>query len=122
MKRNIFLLIAAAIGLAYGIYIVSYFATETASAISEGDALEMIGEGLATAMVLPHMICVLVAVIFNIVAWAINKRVFALTAGIIYSVSAVLFLLYAIFIVPSIVLSFVGYAKLRKNADNQPLT
>jgi hypothetical protein len=72
MKRNVALLIGAIIGLAYGIYIVSYFATQTASAISGGDSLGMLSGGLATVMVLPHMICVLVAVIFNIVARAIN--------------------------------------------------
>jgi hypothetical protein len=111
MKRSIALLIAAVIGLVYGIYIISYFVGTTANSSS---GIEMVAVGIATALVLPHITCVLVALIFNIVGWAINKRGFALTAGILYSVAAVVFISYAFFVVPSIVLSFVGYAKLKK--------
>ncbi len=111
MKRSVALLISAIIGLIYGIYIISYFVDINASSSSTSD---IIGSGIATALVLPHMIFVLIAVIFNIISWAINSRPFALTAGILYSVSALLFILYALFVVPSIVLSFVGFAKLKK--------
>jgi hypothetical protein len=110
-KRSLALLFAGLVGLAYGIYIISYFAGTVAKSSSTAEA---IGGGIATALVLPHMLFVLLAVLFNILAWALNSRPFALTAGILYSVSAIMFILYALFVVPSIVLSFVGFARLKK--------
>ena len=109
MKRSIVLLIAAIIGLAYSIYIIGYFGS-----LNSGNEYGSLASGIATAMVLPHMICLIIAVVFNIIGWVINKRGFALTAGILYSVSAVLFIMYAIFVIPSIVLSFVGFVRLKK--------
>ena len=65
------------------------------------------------------MVCVVVAAIFNVIAALANKRGFALVAAILYCVGAVLFLMYALFVVPSIILSFVGYAKLGKIAKSE---
>lgn len=108
-KRSLPLIISAVLGLAYSIYIISYFSVNMS-----GSGAEALGGALATALVTPHMVCVAVAVIFNIIAVFTNKRGFALAGAILYCVGAVLFLIYAFFVVPSIVLSFVGYAKLGK--------
>jgi hypothetical protein len=112
MKRSIVLLISAIIGWVYGMFItISFF---TGAIVNSSPGVEALAGGIAAVLVLPHMICVLIALIFNILGWAVNKREFALTAGILYSASAAMFILFAVFVVPSIVLSFVGYAKLKK--------
>ncbi|WP_291583458.1 hypothetical protein [Clostridium sp. UBA6640] len=68
---------------------------------------------MATALVTPHMVLVVLATIFNWVGYFSNKRGFTLTGGILYSVGGVIFIIYIIFVIPSIILSFVGYAKLK---------
>ncbi len=113
-KHSKALLISAIIGALYSIYLISYFGGGIAQSSS---AAEQLGASLATAIVTPHMILVILATIFNWVAYFTNKRGFALTAGILYSVSGAIFLLYILFVVPSIVLSFVGYSNLKKIND-----
>lgn len=109
-KRSKALLISAILGALYSIYLISYFG----SGIANTTGAEQVGASIATAIVTPHMILVVLATIFNWVSYFTNKRGFALTAGILYSVAGVIFLIYIFFVIPSIVLSFVGYANLKK--------
>lgn len=110
-KRSTALLISAIIGCLYGVYLISYF---SGTMFGAEDGAEAVGGALATALVTPHMICVILAAIFNVVGWFSNKKGFALTGAILYCVGAVIFLLYAMFLLPSIILSFVGLARLGK--------
>ncbi len=111
MKHSKTLLVSGILGALYAIYLISYF---SGAITKSSGAAEQVGGAIATALVTPHMILVVLAVIFNWVAYFTNKRGFALTGGILYSVGGVLFLLYLPFVIPSLVLSFVGYAKLKK--------
>lgn len=110
-KKSTALLISAIIGIGYSIYLVVYFAGVIGGS---GNEAEAIGGSIATALVTPHMICVIIAAIFNTLGWANNKRGFALVGAILYCVAAALFVLYAMFLIPSIILSFVGFANLKK--------
>lgn len=111
--KSVLLLIAGILGVLYAIYLVVYFTGANAGA---GDSAEMVGVGIATALVMPHMLCTVVAVVFNVIAWVLSKRAFALVAGILYAVAAVLFIAYAPFVLVQMVLCFVGFAKLPKVA------
>jgi len=114
-KHSKALLVGAILGAAYSIYLILYFS----GAIGGSEGSEQVGAVIAAALVTPHMILVVLAAIFNWVAYFTNIRGLALTAGILYSVGGVLFLIYIFFVVPSLVLSFVGYANLKKiNATN----
>jgi len=62
---------------------------------------------------MPHMICAVLAAIFNMLGWSMNSRGFALTGAILYAVAAVMFPLYAMFVLVQMVLSFVGFARLK---------
>lgn len=115
-KKSVALIISAVLGVLYSIYIVSYF-SGAVSGTSSG--VESIGGAIATALVMPHMLCVVLAAIFNVIAALANKRGFALTGAILYCVGAVLFLMYAPFVIPSIILSFIGYSKLGKIAKSE---
>lgn len=112
-KKSVCLLIAAILGLLYAGYLVIYF---TGANLNTTDSVEALGTGLATAMVTPHMICTVLAVIFNILGWAGNKRGFALTGAILYAVAMVIFLPYALFVTLQMILSFVGFSNLKKIA------
>lgn len=109
MKKNLLLLISAVLGIAYSIYLISYFS----GAMSGSTGAEAAGAVIATALVTPHMILVLLAAIFNWVAWFTNRAGFALVTGILYAVGGVLFLGYIWFVLPSMILSFIGYAQVK---------
>ena len=90
MKHSKALLISGILGALYSIYIIAHFSGATVSS----SGAEQVGAAIATALVTPHMILVVLATIFNWVAYFTNKRGFALTAGILYSVGGVVFLAY----------------------------
>jgi hypothetical protein len=109
-KRSKLLFISMVLGVAYLIYNIIYWSSANAGG---GDTAETIGAGLATALVFPHIICSGVAAIFNILGWSMNHRGFALTGAILYAVSLILFPLYFMFVIIQMILSFVGFAKLK---------
>ena len=111
MKRPITLLLSAIIGTGYAIYIISYFAGVTTA---QTETTEQVGAVIATALATPHMVLVVLAVIFNWLGWLMRFSGFALTGAILYIVGGVLFLLYIPFTIPSMILSFIGYARMKK--------
>ena len=114
MKRSVLLLISGILGLCYVIYLISYFGGSMAT--SSNDAA-LVGAGLAATLVAPHMICVVLAVVFNIIAWYGNVRWAALVAGILYAVSMVCFVLYAVFVIIQTILCFIAYARMNNNVQ-----
>lgn len=117
MKKSKCLLVSWILGVAYIVYLFAYFFGANANT---ADSAEALGVGIATVLVMPHMIVTLLAVIFNILGWAMSKRGFALTGAILYAVAMVLFPMYFFFVIVQMILSFVGFAKL-KNKNSQPV-
>lgn len=60
-----------------------------------------------------HIVLLLIAIVFNFSGFFLKKRNLVLTAAILYSASAVFFILFLFFLVLPIVFGFVGYAKMR---------
>lgn len=110
-KKSVLLLVSAILGILYAFYIVVYFMGAGSNASGTAEA---IGAGIATMIVMPHMICAVLAAIFNTLGWAMNSRGFSLTGAILYAVAAVLFPIYAMFVIIQMILSFVGFAHLKK--------
>lgn len=115
MKRSKALLVSAVLSTLYVLYLLWYFYLNGAGA--DASTAQQIGAGIASALVTPHIVLALIGVIFNWLGWFKNLSWAALVSGILYSVSAVLFFMYAFFLVIQIVLSFVGFAKLRKETN-----
>lgn len=109
-KKSVLLLISSILGVLYAIYSVFYWASANSG---NADTIAAIGAGIATVLVMPHMICAVLAAIFNVLGWAMNSRGFALTGAILYAVAAVLFPIYAMFVLVQMILSFVGFARLK---------
>lgn len=112
-KRSKLLLISWGIGLLYAVYLIVHFGGGMTGASNNG---ELLGAALATTIVGPHMACAIVAVIFNIIGWVKNARWAALAGAILYAVSMVLFPMYFMFVLIQTILSFVGFAKMKKHA------
>ena len=105
------LLISFIIGVLYLIYSVSYWSGAGAGL----NSAEQVGAGIATALVMPHLVCTVLAVIFNCLGLFMRKRGFALTGAILYTVALVLFPMYFMFVIIEMILSYVGYAKMNKH-------
>lgn len=110
-KLSICLLISLIVGVLYLLYSVFYW---SGAASSGSDAYEQIGAGIATALVMPHLIATFIAVIFNALGLIMKKRGFALAGAILYSVAMVLFPMYFMFVIIEVILSFIGYARTPK--------
>jgi hypothetical protein len=110
-KLNICLLIAFILGILYSIYSIVYWGGATSGATGA----EQIGAGVATAMVMPHLVCTVLATVFNGLGLFLKKRGFALTGAILYTVALVLFIPYFFFVIIQMILSYVGFAKMKKN-------
>lgn len=112
-KKSKLLLVSGILGTLYLIYLITYFM----GGMATDDQTQAIAGGLATMLVMPHMLCVGVAVIFTWIGWALRARWGALVAGILYSVSILAMFLYAPFVIIQLILSFVGFAKIKKSNE-----
>ncbi len=111
-KLSKLLLVSLIIGVAYLIYSITYW---TGAAGSGADTAEQIGSGIAIVLVMPHLICTALAVIFNALGLFMKKRGFALTGAILYTVALILFPMYFMFVIIEMILSYVGFAKMKKD-------
>lgn len=121
-KRSFLLLIALLIGIVYlclqannyskGVNVVSSVETNTAE--GAGTAL---GTAIGMTLLLPHIILVTLAVIFNAVGWLGKARWAALTAAILYSVGGVLGLVNFVFVLVPMILCFVAYGKMKNRPE-----
>lgn len=115
-KKNILLVIALVLGVAYVIYSLWYWYGGGAAGNVGADTASQAGAGLAAAIVMPHLTLTLLAVIFNALATFLARPGFALTAGILYAVAMALFPVYFFFVILQMVLCFVAFAKMRKQS------
>lgn len=117
MKKSVCLMISWILGLLYSGYLVYYIATSyfsTGGAIA-ANAAEGIGMAVGVMMIMPHMILTILATIFNVIGWGTNRRGFALTSAILYAIAMVAFFPYFFFVIIQMVLSFVGFATMKKS-------
>lgn len=109
-KRSVLLLISAVIGTLYTIYLITYFMGISTTTTGT----EALGANLATAIVLPHIALTALAALFNWIGYLTCVRGFALTGAILYCVAAFVFFMYALFVVPEIILSFAGFIRMKR--------
>lgn len=112
-KKSKLLLVSGILGTLYLIYLITYFM----GGMATDDQAQVIAGGLATMLVMPHMLCVGVAVLFTWIGWALRARWGALVAGILYSVSILAMFIYTPFVIIQLILSFVGFAKMKKSNE-----
>ena len=110
-KHSVCLLISWILGALYCVYAV---ATMTGTVSAQTDAAIALGASIGFAIVAPHLIVTFLAAVFTMLAWAMNKRGFALTGGILFAVAMALFPLYFMFVIVQLILAFVGFARLKQ--------
>lgn len=113
-NRSKVLFICAILATAYVIYLICYFG----GSMTSSDSAEAIGGAIATALVTPHMVVIGTGAVFSWLGFFLRKSWGALVGAILYCVGALLFMLYAMFCIPLIILGFIGYAKQKKLIKN----
>lgn len=108
-KKNKLALISWVLSLVYVIYLISYFG----KGVGSTTGAEQAGAALATALVFPHALAVGIGLIFNMLGYFLNKRGFILVGAILYSVSILLFMVYFMFVVIQMILSYIAFAKMK---------
>lgn len=111
IRRRVLTIIAFIVGLAYLIYCASYWAP-----VLMNDGL--VG-GLAFQLVLPHIICTVVATVFCALALFLGKPWWDLAAGILYTVAIILFPAYWVFVVIPAIFSFLGFARMYRQQRDE---
>lgn len=109
-NKNKILLISFLLGLIYSLYLILYFS----GVFGAGSSSEQAGAAIATVIVMPHMIVTILATIFNGLGCFLEKRGFALTGAILYAVAMALMPMYFMFVILQMILSFIGFTKLKK--------
>ena len=110
-KGKVLLIIALIIGAAYLIYSFNYWGGVSSQAAT---STQQAGAGIATALVMPHIVMVGLAVIFNALAFFLYNKPFALVAAILYTVALVLFPMYFMFVIIEMILCYIAFARMEK--------
>ena len=108
-------MVALIIGAAYLAYSMNYWSSANTGT---GSSAEQIGAGLATALVIPHLVMTGLGALFNLFALLMYSRPFALTAAILYTVALVLFPMYFMFVILQMILCYVAFARMEKKKDS----
>ena len=106
-QRSKILFLGNILGTMYAFYLMSHFF----GSVSSTEGAEQIGAGIATAIILPHLVAIILSVLFGFMGFFMKKDGFNLTSGILYCVATALFLLYFMFTLPLIIFAFIGYSK-----------
>jgi Zn-dependent membrane protease YugP len=113
-RRSKAAFLAAVLGTAYAIYAILYVTGVTGDAVSGDDAGEAIAGAIFGLLAFPHMIVTAIGAIFALVGFFARKSGLILTGAILFSVAALLLIVWAPFLIPSIILGFIGYSKQKK--------
>ena len=116
-KRDTVLLVSMIIALIWFFIVCSSFSS-LLSATPTGSDAEQLGQEIGTAigfvLQIPFLITSFLALVFNILGWFLSKKGFALTAGILFSVSFFFSIGNGFGYIPCLVLCFIGYSRLKK--------
>lgn len=114
-KRSVLLLIALIIVVGYLILQGQNYSdgikTLGTKANTSEEASTQLGTAIGMTIMLPHLILVVLGVVFNAVGWLGKQRWAALTAAILYTVGGVLGLVNFLFLIIPMVLCYVAYGK-----------
>ncbi|PKK93678.1 MAG: benzylsuccinate synthase [Tenericutes bacterium HGW-Tenericutes-6] len=116
--RSVTAFLAVLFASAYLVYLIISF--KDFNNQSEEPAGQFI-RALLTLFLLPHLIVTIIAVIMGWIGFGTKSSGFILTSAILYCVSLFMFMFVFFYLVPSIVLGFVGYANQKKLSRNNVL-
>lgn len=111
-KKNKSMLICSFLGSLYTIVLFTYIFTNI---FFQSNFILRIIPIFLGIILAPHFIVILIATIFAWISYFTNNPLYTFASAILFSISCLLFFLFAIFIIPMVVLSAVTYSNQSKN-------
>lgn len=119
MKKSKTALVAMVIGVIYAVYALSYwFGANTDPSLEASEAL---GAGLATAIVMPHLVTAIIGALFNVIGFFANNRGFILAAAILYTIALAVFPPYFFFVLIQMILCYIAFVRMGKAREEYML-
>lgn len=115
-QKNVCMIISVALAIIWLLFSVFAFA-DTSSGLNSADDAEVIGTGLALAMVMPYLVIAAVGTLLHTIGGIVYKRGLTL-AGLIVECASILFMItwgFGYLVVA--IFGFIGYAKMPKKAS-----
>ncbi len=111
-KHSVCLFFAFLLGFVYLVFLlyITYVNT-TLSATIEESVGAAIGLVIGQALIWPHMVSTLLAVIFSGFAFARKSRAFAMTGAVFYTLALVFHPEYFMFVILEALLCFIGFIR-----------
>lgn len=116
MKKSKLSLVSLIISTIYVIYLVHYIYNISTNTPSNDAATEL-GTTLGVAIIMPHLTCVGIALLMNVLGYFLNKRSLILTAAILYTVAIALMFIYTPFVIIQTILCYVAFFKMKKPTE-----
>ena len=114
MKKNKFLLVSEIFGSLYLFFLIYKFLINILNFQNFTKTLISI---ILIILIVPHILLVILGLIFNAIAFASNLKWSALVSGIFYSLAILVMPLYFIFLLPSLILCFYSFSKMNKTIN-----
>ena len=119
-KRDIVLFVSAIFAVVWFIFVCIGF-SDLMNATPSGSEAERLGYEIGTTIGLmlqiPFLIVAFLGIVFNWLAWILSKRGFAITAGVLFSVSVFFSIGNGFAYIVCLVLCFVGASRLKKRVS-----
>jgi len=115
--RSITAFLAVPFASAYLVYFIISFRDFNNQSDNAG---EQFFRALLTLFLLPHLVVTIIAVILGWVGFGMKSSGFVLSSAILYCVSSAMFLLVFFYLVPSIVLGFIGFVEQKRLSRTNP--
>ena len=109
---NLLIELSAGAGVVYLLYLAYTFYS---SYQESADAFYHIGIGLAYAIMMPHLICTIIAVILNIISIFVDNNAILLISAILYTVAMILLFGTFYYLLISTVLMYVAFCIFSKD-------
>ncbi|MDD2592161.1 MAG: hypothetical protein PHP11_03650 [Erysipelotrichaceae bacterium] len=113
MKKSKLSLFAMILGIIASFILLSTLFSSSGSS----DSATQLGESIGKAIVAPSAICTVIATLLNIIGYFTINRVLTLISAIFYVLGLVLMPLWGFVGIPSMILQFIAYAKMKKSVD-----
>lgn len=110
-RRSPLILISSGLGTLYALLILVYLLDAPSSALYTDFGL---GTGLAMVFAVPHALTAVIGGILGLIGFFRQSTQQVKASAILFSVAAAVYLVWAIFLVPSIVLAFMGLSAQKK--------
>lgn len=110
-RRSRTSLIAMILGIAVSLFQFSTLGSLGSTAATDA---EKAGMAIGAAIVMPSVVTLVIAVILNIIGYFTRNRTVTLISAIFYSISIVLFPLWGFVAIPSMILQFVAFARMKR--------